>query len=76
MGMIVAGNGIETKVWILPYVRSSVDETMYVQSVEKAIVVTTVPDYEDKLIRLEFPDCTTVVLKADQLITAIKKCVL
>jgi hypothetical protein len=39
--MIVAGNGMETKVWILPYVRSSVDETMYVQSVEKAIVVTT-----------------------------------
>jgi len=74
--MVVTGNGIETKVWILPYEKSSIDKNMYVQSMEKAIVVTSVPNYEEKLIRLELPDCTTVVLKADQLITAIKKCVL
>ena len=74
--MIVTGNGIETKVWIFPYEKSSIDKNMYVQSMEKEIVVTSVPNYEEKLIRLELPDCTTVVLKADQLITAIKKCVL
>lgn len=74
--MVMAGNGIETKVWILPYEKSSIDKNMYVQSMEKAIVVTSVPNYEEKLIRLELPDCTTIVLKADQLITAIKKCVL
>ena len=74
--MIVAGNGIETKVWILPYVESSIDKNMFVQSTEKAIVVTSVPDYEEKLIRIELPDCSVAVLKADQLITAIRKCVL
>lgn len=74
--MVVAGNGMETKVWILPYKRSSVYANMYIQSTEKAIVVTSVPDYEEKLICIELPDCSAVVLKADQLITAIKKCVL
>ena len=63
--MVVAGNGIETKVWILPYEKSTIDKNMYVPSRQKAMVVT-----------LELADCTTVVLKADQLITAIKKCVL
>ena len=74
--MVVAGNGVETKVWILPYVQSSIDKNMYIQSLEKAIVVKSVPDYEEKLISIELPDCTVVTLKADQLITAIKKCVL
>jgi len=74
--MVVAGKGMETKVWILPYVESSIDKNMFIQSTEKAIVVTSVPNYEENLIRIELPDCSVVVLKADQLITAIRKCVL
>lgn len=74
--MVVEGNGMETKVFILPYVRSTIDKNAYIQGFENPIIVTSVPNYEEKLIRIELSDCTTVVLKADHLITAIKKCVL
>ena len=74
--MAIEGNGMETKVLILPYVRSAIDKNAYIQGFENPIIVTSVPNYEEKLIRIELSDCTTVVLKADQLITAIKKCVL
>lgn len=75
--MVVEGNGIETKVWMLPYEESSIDKNMFVQVFGKALIVTSVKGYEDNLVRLLLPDDNTeVVVNASQLITAIKKCVL
>ena len=75
--MVVEGNGIETKVWILPYEKSSIDKNMFIQAFGKALIVTSVKGNEDDLVRLTLPENSTeVVVKASQLITAIKKCVL
>lgn len=75
--MVVEGNGMETKVWMLPYEESSIDKNMFVQVYGKALIVTSVKGNEDNLVRLMLPeDNTEVVVKASQLITAIKKCVL
>ncbi len=75
--MLVEGNGIETKVWMLPYEESSIEKNMFVQVFGKALIVTSVKGNEDNLVRLTLPDDNTeVVVNAYQLITAIKKCVL
>lgn len=75
--MVVEGNGMETKVWMLPYEESSIDKNMFVQVFGKALIVTSVTGHEDNLVRLLLPDDNTeVVVNASQLITAIKKCVL
>lgn len=75
--MVVEGNGMETKVWMLPYEESSIDKNMFVQVFGKALIVTSVKGHEDNLVRLLLPDDNTeVVVNASQLITAIKKCVL
>ena len=75
--MVVEGNGMETKVWMLPYEESSIDKNVFVQVFGKAVIVTSVKGNEDNLVRLMLPeDNTEVVVKASQLITAIKKCVL
>jgi len=75
--MVVEGNGIETKVWMLPYEESSIDKNMFTQVFGKALIVTSVKGQEDNMVRLTLPeDDTEVVVKASQLITAIKKCVL
>ena len=75
--MVVEGNGMETKVWMLPYEESSIDENMFVQAFGKALIIASVKGNEDNLVRLVLPENNTeVVVKASQLITAIKKCVL
>ena len=75
--MVIEGNGMETKVWMLPYEESSIDKNMFVQVFGKALIVTSVKGHEDNLVRLLLPDDNTeVVVNASQLITAIKKCVL
>ena len=75
--MVVEGNGIETKVWILPFEESSIDKNLFVQVFGKALIVTSVKGNEDDLVRLTLPeDNAEVVVKASQIITAIKKCVL
>jgi len=75
--MVVERNGMETKVWMLPYEESSIDKNMFVQVFGKALIVTSVKGHEDNLVRLSLPDDNAeVVVSASQLITAIKKCVL
>ena len=75
--MIVEGNGMETKVWMLPYEESSIDKNMFTRVFGKALIVTSVKGNEDNLVRLTLPeDNTEVVVNASQLIIAIKKCVL
>lgn len=75
--MVLSTDGIETKVWILPYERSSIDASMYVQKVQQEpILIKSVPGYEDSLIEITLPDGSCAVAKAEQIITAVKKCVL
>lgn len=75
--MVVEGNGLETKVWMMPYEESSIDKNMFIQAFGKALIVTSVSGYEENLVRLSLPeDNSEVVVNASQLITAIKKCVL
>lgn len=67
---------METKVWILPYEVSSIDKTMFVQKTGEPMLVKSVPGYEESLVEIALPDGSCVVTKADQIITAVKKCVL
>ena len=74
--MILSRDGMETKVWILPYEVSSIDKDMFVQKAGEPILVKSVHGYEDSLVEICFPNGTSVVVKAGQVMTAIRKCVL
>lgn len=74
--MILSKDGVETTVWILPYEKSSIDKNMYVQKTGEPILIKSVPSYEESLIEITLPDGSWTVAKAEQIITAIKKCVL
>ena len=74
--MLLSKEGMETKVWILPYEVSSIDKTMYVQKTGGPMLIKSVPDYEESLVEIVLPDGSCAVAKADQIITAVKKCVL
>ena len=74
--MVLAKEGMETKVWILPYEVSSIDKTMFVQKTETPMLIKSVPGYEESLVEIALPDGSRAVVKADQIITAVKKCVL
>ena len=74
--MVLSKDGMETKVWILPYEVSSIDKTMFIQKTGEALLIKSVPGYEETLVEIALPDGSCVVAKAEQIITAIKKCVL
>ena len=74
--MILSKDGMETKVWILPYEVSSIDKTMFVQKTGEPLLIKSVPGYEETLVEIALPDGSCVVAKAEQIITAVKKCVL
>ena len=74
--MILSKEGMETKVWILPYEVSSIDKTMFVQKAGEPMLIKSVPGYEESLVEIALPDGSCVVAKAEQIITAVKKCVL
>ncbi len=74
--MFLSKEGMETRVWILPYEVSSIDKTMFVQKGGGPMLIKSVPDHEESLVEIVLPDGSCVVAKADQIITAVKKCVL
>lgn len=74
--MILQKDGMETKVWILPYEKSSIDETMLIQATDKTVIIQSVENYEDSLVEIVLPNGNTVVVNAEHVINAIKKCVL
>jgi hypothetical protein len=74
--MFLSKEGMETKVWILPYEVSSIDKTMFVHKTGGPMLIKSVPDHEESLVEIVLPDGSCVVAKADQIITAVKKCVL
>ena len=78
VGMILSRDGMETKVWILPYEASSIDKNTFIQKAGEPILVKSVPvpGYEDSLVEICFPNGSSAVAKAEQIITAVQKCVL
>ena len=74
--MILRKDEISTKVLILPYEESSICSEQYIQTGKIPIEITSVPNYEDSLVRIRLPDGESVVANASQIITAIKKCIL
>ena len=74
--MILSKDGMETKVWILPYEVSSIDKNMFVQKAGEPILVKSVPSYEDSLVEICFSNGSSTVVKAEQVMAAIRKCVL
>lgn len=74
--MILSKDGMETKVWILPYEVSSIDKDMFVQKAGEPILVKSVHGYEDSLVEICFPNGSSAVANAEQVMTAIRKCVL
>ena len=74
--MILSKDGMETKVWILPYEKSSIDETMLIQATIKTVIIQSVENYEDSLVEIVLPNGNTVVVNAEHVITAIRKCIL
>ena len=74
--MILQKDGMETKVWILPYEKSSIDETMFVRATDKTVIIQSVENHGDSLIEIVLSNGNTVVVNAEQIITAIRKCVL
>ena len=73
--MILPRDEIKTKVWLLPYEKSSIDENAYIPTSTKSITVSSVKNYEDRLVEITSPGGQTVVANAAQLITAIQKCI-
>ena len=74
--MILSKAGMDTKVWILPYEVSSTNKDRFLRKAEEPILVKSVPGYEDWLVEICFPNGSSAVIKAEQVMTAIRKCVL
>lgn len=72
--MIAINKGIKTEVSILRYEVSTIDKHMYIQSCGMPFYVRSVDGYDD-LVEIELPTGEHVIAKADQIITAVKKCV-
>ena len=68
--------GMKTRVLLLPFEDSSLDDNGYLQhSGSTPITITSVEGYENVLVRITMPNGEKVVASAAQLITAIQKCV-
>ena len=74
--MILSRDGIETKVTVIPYTEPASQSGQYLQTPTIPIEVTSVKDYEERLVRITLPDGESAVVSSDQMITAIRKCVL
>ena len=74
--MILSRDGIETKVKVIPYTESSIQDGEFLQTPTAPIEITSVKDYEERLVRITLPDGGSAVVSSDQMITAIQKCVL
>ena len=73
--MIIKSEGLKTTVTFLPYVQSTLDSFGYLQSSGKPMTVRSVEGDEDMLVEVILPTGESVIARADQLITAVQKCV-
>ena len=74
--MVLSRDGIETKVWLVPYEESSIDKSILLPASGKSMIIQSVKNYESTLVQIVLPGGQTVMAKADHLITAIQKCVM
>ena len=73
--MIVKNEGIKTCVSVMPYEKSELDNFGYVQSCSKQYFVKSVEGNEGTLVEIVLPKGESIICKADQIITAVQKCV-
>lgn len=74
--MIVKSEGMKTEVSVLPYKRSSIDSFGCIQSFGgNPFLVKSVEGNEEHLVEIVLPSGESIIARADQLITAVQKCV-
>ena len=74
--MVMVTDGLKTRVSVIPYEKSTIDENGYISAIGKEIAVKSVKDHEGVLVTIQLPSGEEVTAKASHLITAIQKCVL
>ena len=68
--------GLETQVTLFPYTKSMLGDTHgYVAETSEKVTVMTVKDFEDSLVQVFLPNGGSVIVKAEQMIKAIQKCI-
>ena len=68
--------GLETQVTLFPYTKSMLGDTHgYAPETSEKVTVMTVKDFEDSLVQVFLPNGGSVIVKAEQMITAIQKCI-
>lgn len=74
--MSVKNEGMKTEVSVLPYEKSDIDSWGYIQSLGgNPFIVKSVDEHEEYLVEVVLPSGESMIARADQLITAIQKCV-
>ena len=75
--MIVKREGMTTFVSAPAYEKSVIDNVGYVQSFSNIYHVKSVEGHEDTLVEIVLPNgVASMVVRADQIITAVQKCVI
>ena len=72
--MIVTSDGMKTEVSVLPYEKSTIDIYGYVQSCGLPFFVRSV-EKSEHLVEIVLPTGESMVARADQIISAVNKCV-
>ena len=73
--MIIKSEGMKTWVSVKPYEKSELDSFGYTRSTGNPYFIKSVEGHEETLVEVVLPTGETMIAKADQLITAIQKCV-
>ena len=73
--MIVKSEGIKTVVSVAPYKKSDIDSFGYIQSCSEQYFVKSVEGNEETLVEIILPTKESMIVRADQIITAVRKCV-
>ena len=73
--MIVISEGIKTVASFAPYKKSDIDSFGYIQSCSEQCFVKSVEGNEETLVEIVLPTGESMIVRADQIITATQKCV-
>ena len=73
--MIVKSEGIKTVASFAPYEKSDLDSFGYFQSCTEQCFVKSVEGHEETLVEIVLPKGESMICRADQIITAVQKCV-
>ena len=73
--MIVKNEGMKTWVGVMPYKKSDIDSFGYIQSCGEQYFAKSVEGNEETLVEIVLPKGESMICRADQIITAVQKCV-